>query len=999
MTYVITFIAIAGFTITLSQPEKNIGCVLSGGNNQLPACIQNQASTPLAQATVISRYTSALLSHPLKREKLAKGSHLSSLSTLNNYLKLLWNTVSTVISTCHWKYACACDKGECARSHNVVPCGNVFHISRGAVDATFEVEVPFGLHVNITLLYMKGHVYTPDCHVTQKLKLAELSVEGWEMLVYTICGKTPVQNFYMAASRVRARLHSRISYESAASFCVIYQPTAINHALVMDAGTVSDMSPNEICSSCSNKCLCPQRLNLEDLFLNGIFVYGHTWVYTWAFTGEALKTPTVEIQSIGCDGKSGGLLTGRLRIIDGPFSVYDQHFSSGLFTFLLDQGCGQSLLQKSFTGSIGDLVLQAIWDSLQTFEVKFNYYLVDIRCPADLCKLQKYRLSNQEPTPISAASGNQTSQTRLLVKLDKRQKNFIELQDAVFHYDGLGHLQCAIFGIYIYELEPLSLITRIYSPWTSAIWSRTSKRWGSNSLHLGKGPLLILIRSYRNAGGGYVSGTVQLSGCKGIVNSFLKDNSDPEYNMRKTHGTFTFNTYSSIASLAPYRPCAVIREARVDGRGSWLSQEKVGLVFKLDQDATELSIVNITGCFDLPLYVNVYRGVYNYMSESYIPCTKIRLYKGKEMVASAPIYIGEYAENRSCFRLEQAFTEKYWGLDFEMSCFLLGLKLTVDVRAINVTGLNCSSSKFLQQPLLNFRGEVTAFASTLPCGGMEFYGKLANYEFRLSKPTGLSNCCYLKVKARASQRFFHLAVKSIAYGELFNRIDLQHRELDKSSVLDVVLKTYIWNFSQTSYSTEGSSLLNESLNFRSVRMGDMEKIMQRHYTMDTSIMTFSFGIGLRRSTVVGPGEYLKISFRHFSIGRPVSHWPFENKHRIQWHKTLCIDIIRSCYKAYKLASSTWKMANGFCSREEMHLISVNTETEWHLVQYWFSKDFTTAYKLRKTQLIFLGTQISSVSSITNLYQEVITIGSLPRLKPDAPCLALLDVWLLTCLVC
>ncbi len=966
MPYVTIFIAIAGVTITLSLPEKYVGRVSSRGNHQLPACTHSQGSTPITQAIVISRYISVLLYHPLAREKLGKQSTLGSLSTVKNALALLWKASSTVMRTCNWKYACICDKGECTRSHNITPCGSIFHISRGAVDASYHIVVPFGLHVNITVLYMKGHMYTEDCHVTQRLTIAELSTEGQEMMVYTICGKTPVQNFYMATNRVRVRLLSKISYESAALFCLIYQATAIKHALLIDAAIISNMSPNEICRSCSNKCVRPNHLKLGGPILNGTFVYGHTWIYTWAFVGDSLKTPNVDIQRFDCDSKSGGLLNSRLRIIDGPFSVYDQHFSSGLFTFLLDQGCGHSLLQKSFTGSIGDLVLQAIWNSLQTFELKFNYHLVDIRCPAKFCTLHKYRLSNHEPLRITATSVNQTSQTRLLITLDSSQNKFIELREAVFHYDGLGHLRCAIGGIYIYELDSVSLITRICSPWTSVIWSRTGKRWGTNSLHFGKGPLLILMRSYRNTGSGYVSGTVQWSDCKGIVNSLLTNS---EHNTIKPQGVLQYSTYSKMASFTLRKPCTVIRESRVDERGSWTSQEKVGMVFKVKRKAMELSVVELRGCFDLPQYVNVYHEVYDdqfykYLPDKYVPCTKVRLYKEKEMVISAPIYVREYAENRSCFRLEQAFTEEYWGLGFDLSCFLLGLKLTVDVRAINVTGLNCSSSKFLQQPLLNFREEVIAFASSLPCGSMEFYGKQSNYEFRLSKPIVLFKCCYLKVKATASKRFFNLAVKEISYSEGYTYLDVQDSEHSIQSLSYIGLKSYSWKFGPTSYSSKGPRFRNESFIYRAGHPGN-DKVMQRHYTVDTSIWTPSFIISLSPLGISEQGEYLKISFRHFSIGRPTSQWPFSKKHRLRWKEPFCIDLVRSCYKAHKLVSSSWKSANELCAREGLHLLSINKEIEWYLVRYWFSKDFTTANKLRKTQLIFLGAQIHSVSDISD----------------------------------
>ncbi len=961
--YATRFIVIAGVTIILSHTEKNIGHGFSGGNNQLPACTHSQDSTPLTQSIVISRYISVLLYHPLTREKHGKQSSFTSLSTVMNDLVLLWNASYTVMRTCGWKNACICDKSNCTRSHNVIPCGNIFHISWEAV-SVYQVEVPFGLHVNITLLYMTGHMFTQECHVTQRLTLAELSTEGREIVVYTICGKTPVQNFFMATNRVRVRLVSKISYETAASFCLIYQATAIKHAHLMDAATINNMSSDGICRSCSNKCLRPNYLDLGGPILNGTFVYGHTWIYTWAFADEILKTPTVEIQKFDCGSIFGGLSNSRLRIIDGPFSVYDQHFSSGLFTFLLDQGCGHSLLRKSFTGSIGDLVLQAIWDSQHTFELKFDYNLVDIRCPAELCTLQKYRLSNHVPMLISAASDNQTSQTRLLITLDNSQNKFIELQDAVFHYDGLGHLQCAIGGIYIYELDSVSLITRICSPWTSAIWSRTSKKWNSNSVHFGKGPVLILIRSYRNAGSGYVSGAVQLSDCKGIVNSLLRPNA--EHSMRKPQGVLTYKTYITMASFSLRKQCTVIRESRVDGRGSWASQEKVGMLIEVEREGMELSVVDIRGCFNLPQYVNVYREVYNYEFSKQLPCTMARLYKGKEMVVSAPIYIKEYVKNRSCFRLEQAFTEEHWGLDFDISCFLMGLKLTVDVRAINATGLNCSSSNFLQQSLLNFREEVVAFTSSLPCGSMEFYGKLSNYEFQFNKPIGLLNCCYLKVTARASQRFLDMGVKEISYSEGYNLIDLQHSENSMPSVLNIDLKSYHWKFGQTSYSAKRSRFPNESFIYRSGHTSN-DKVMQRQYTVDTSIWTPSFSINPRRSNVSGQGEYLKISFRHFSIGRPKSQWQFSKQHRLRWKQPFCIDLIRSCYKVYKLASSSWRSANELCAREGLHLISINNEIEWQLVQYWFSKELTTAYKLRKSQLIFLGTQIRSVSNISNYH--------------------------------
>ncbi len=436
----------------------------------------NGAPLLLSQVEVVSRYVSILVHHTLtwKNQNALGLQDLFIKSSVTNQLRSFWLEVSTVIQRCSSRYACKCISSHCARSHTIVPCGSLFQSSKGQFQTSHELRVPFGFHINITLLYILGHAYTRDCYVTQSLTVTEIVGNGRENVENTICGKTPVQNFYSTTSRVRITWYSRIPYETESGYCLIYDAVALGQVNLIDTTHNTKMQVRQICELHPNKCERFHLLSLRGPPLSFAVIHGEKWIFVWSFVGDVLKTPTVKIHSFRC-GRLRSLFPSasrlsRLEVTDGPVSVHDNHFMPILFLSVLSQSCKDPLSKESFTGSIGDITVRAIWNSWQRYEVKISFHLANLTCLShQACSQEQRQISKQES--ISVFSSNRTSQNRLLVAVEDGAKEFIELRDMIFHYDGLGHLPCVTGGIFIYELNPVSLVTRICSLWTSVIWS------------------------------------------------------------------------------------------------------------------------------------------------------------------------------------------------------------------------------------------------------------------------------------------------------------------------------------------------------------------------------------------------------------------------------------------------------------------------------------------------------------------------------------------------
>ena len=146
---------------------------------------------------------------------------------------------------------------------------------------------------------------------------------------------------------------------------------------------------------------------------------------------------------------------------------------------------------------------------------------------------------------------------------------------------------------------------------------------------------------------------------------------------RKPQGVLPYSAYSVMASLTLRKPCTVIQVYQVDGKESWTSQEKVGMIFKVERKAMELSVVEIRGYFDLPQYANVYREVYNYQFNKYLintypvqrsACIRVRKWLYQRRYTS-----GSMQRTEGASRLNKLLQKNTGVLAFDLSWFLISI--------------------------------------------------------------------------------------------------------------------------------------------------------------------------------------------------------------------------------------------------------------------------------------------------------------------------------------
>ncbi len=908
----------------------------------------------ITEMEVINRYVSLQLYHSLGLPNRHTTSAIHLHGTVINTLHQMWFDTARVLEACSRQHACLCFHSQCDQLHTkdtIIPCGSICESSQESLESIREIGVPFGLRLNITLLHMMGHAYTRECFVTESLTLTELSEEGAEGTEHVLCGKSPIQNFYSTTSRVRVTWSSNLAQREA-SFCLIYEAISVDHVILLEKANMKDMSPVKVCRRYPGRnCMYPKRLLLQlyevqnNLFNalgpSHLFVQGDTWVYTWSFSGNVLKTPTVEIKSFRCNFLRSQKYTNnpvnRLKVTDGPFSGRDPYFFSGLFAILSIQRCGQRLKEKNFTSSIGDITVQAIWNSWQKFRVIINFsLLLDLPCPSvDFCSLEKREISTQEP--ISIFSTNHSSQARFLISINQETNGFIELRDMVFRYDGLGHLFCATGGIFIFELEPMSLVTKICTLWTADIWSKSEKTQGVNSLYFNDKPVLIVIKSYKNAGWGYVMGSVQMSRYPGFQNLIFraKFNARYQYDLSRWYVVDRQVHIKHLALVNNSESHLILQESVLDEDESWHSNWKYGIFASTKLNIDSMSMVTITGCFDLSGNVSVNHRKHQGKASR----VGFRLYSfGRLYIHSTLIDTLTLAENRSCFSFHQAFTDPDWSVLIDTVSFLFGLKLTVFVERIDPSDFDCSSSMLTGQEMLRFNGEMPAFIPSLPCGTMRFPQKqtFKLYYGVLSKPYSTADCCYMKLWAKVPNTFYYVVLESIGVAEGY-----------VSERLNTKLKTYRWIPSQSN----GTLRRNKA---------DIDTL-EIHFTGKITVVTFSFELEIRgfgnRNSI---RDVLNLAFRHFYLSEPTKPWSYQQRQSPRRGET-CVDVVESCYKTFWFGTSDCGNAIKACTAIGMHMLTLNTEIEWTFIQSWYQDYLLASEYLSQTQLFFLGIEILSVS--------------------------------------
>ncbi len=914
---------------------------------------QKRVKSHFTQAEIIFRYVSAHIYDTFVNHTVAL-----QVKTMPDQLNELLLKTFDVVERCSAKHACEC-RMKCVRTHPVIPCGSIFERLVDKVEIfTTKIKVPSLFKINVTLLGMESHTYTDDCHVTETLVVKEPKKEGIKL-----CGKRPVMNIYTYGNEAEVQWYNRKTLKINAFYCLTYEALSNTHVYLFESQKSDGRSLTQRCESVFTKCTHPQSLWLNESLIpsfTSVFVFGFTWIYTWYMGGEFLQTPTLEIVSLQCGPlhSTHSILSdsaGEIKVVDGPFFSHDQLFLADIFRVLFFHKCEFPFNQKSFTGSIGDLTVQATWNSGQILYVRMKFTFAEFRCQKSFCSYQEVKVLGKER--IAAFSPNTTSQYAWLdITLIQPMHSFLELQDMVFYFEGLGHLPCVTGGIFIYEMtKPISLVTRICNLWTGMIWSKNGKQGAITSLHFSSQPIIIVIKSYTRAGRGHFTGYANLSPCEGIVNPMkrLLDGLEHSYNFFKIRALKKPLQFKVTHSLN----CTIIQEALIDSTERWMKIKVYELRFRMLQEKNfgeRLPSAYVTGCFALPIR---FRQLHDYRSSKDNPVCQglgafIIIDTTKEpLFPIGNVELSEIYRKWGCFSYIQAFATDTWGLSIDSQCLLSGLKISILLGGRTLDNATCEdNSHNLNEWLatIPISPESAIFVPAVRCGTLKLTRKTKYYRFLFSQMSlKKSNCCYIKVSINTSMMFFNNAEVVVELAE-------EYRGIGK----DPGSKLYVFNGTNPHYRRAFHDRLTASDNITN------GECVYMHLTSNSMVVWLEAELSALETFYTADNRF-SLSFTYLNLLEPIGEGAFANAGILKWNRWVCINSVETCYHALwqsrSLYSLSWETAEDTCNQKEANLLTINTEKEWHLLLYWFAGRINSLHMLRKVQLVFLGLRLSPVS--------------------------------------
>ncbi len=139
-----------------------------------------------------------------------------------------------------------------------------------------------------------------------------------------------------------------------------------------------------------------------------------------------------------------------------------------------------------------------------------------------------------------------------------------------------------------------------------------------------------------------------------------------------------------------------------------------------------------------------------------------------------------------------------------------------------------------------------------------------------------------------------------------------------------------------------------------------ENALYAHLTSNSMLVGLEVQVNLLEIIYTKNSSY-SISFRYLKLLEAADEEAIVNTKRLKWGKWLCLGIIDTCYFATRIQSLSWIEAQGVCKKIEASLVTINTELEWHLLQYWFTGRLVTLHMLRNIQLLYMGLRLANVS--------------------------------------
>ncbi len=466
--------------------------------------------------------------------------------------------VKTVMMKCHRPL---CSKSPWLLQSRVPPCGtlvissNMTKLAENPV-VHLDVTLPPYLEFNFTIwkiISKRDPLAKPKCRNAPHLKVLERDSYGFKMRS-RLCGNTPIQTIVSAVQTVRVTWNSAFPYEEDTSVCLSYQATSTGYARqytpAYPLSFLANYLKDEFIDRGYNvgvfsrfdyiailrhniwnisKVLKPFVTYIFDKNMLSRYSTGGVLHRVWSITGSVYYVPQFALVNFSCAADMGNSIERpTLKIFDHPLAQYDPIWLVQSYMIGSPISCNTTVPSLLYNSSIGDLTLQlTAADNYAQIFGKVRY--IAMSCPGNYCEMTVKNVSASKGKRFSMTSHGMTShagriQQRILIARSAHETGFTAISNFSVRIHGLTHMPCYYGGLFIYELEPLTLIAKICTPWVANAWYYAVRRsGGTNGLFFNTRPILFVIKSYGEKLSVQLEGYTTISRCSGIVNAAFRD--------------------------------------------------------------------------------------------------------------------------------------------------------------------------------------------------------------------------------------------------------------------------------------------------------------------------------------------------------------------------------------------------------------------------------------------------------------------------------------------
>ncbi len=890
-----------------------------------------------------------------------------------------------------------CQRPSCNKSHwvsrsRMPPCGAISFSSDGTESARWKLMLPSYLEFNFTIWRVVSRKY-PLAH-SARCKYVP-SLELWELHSYAsnriflrsrFCAYTTVQHVVSTASTVAVMWRNSIPYEESASFCLSYEPIAFNYArqyaesywtsklkyfkdeIIHQRFIIKTQAFDDGKIFTSYKYF---STHIDSSNVHYRFMTGDLLQNIWSITGSVFYIPEFTLTGFLCS-ESNASFTKRstIEIYDYPFAYHEPIWQLQEYIMGDPIKCPTALPSLPYRSSIGDLTVKLALSINSDSDVVGNISYITLSCPCPYCKTAVSNISSMNWDRFSMASGKGNAQQRLLISLSHPESGFIAISNFSVWLQGATHVPCYYGGLFIYELEPLTLVAKICTRWVADSWYNAVKRVdGTNGLHFNNRPLLFILKSYGQKFSVRLSGYAAVSPCAGIVNALFRNTL--KYAEVSQRGLI--NVHPNMSNVRHTGGCLQMVHIVTDDEYLHQNDELNLKVFAPNEGR---NLVNHTVTWSMNNNIIMGR-------PAYLKLIDVLEEEGKSKGELHCYILGRDIDlpDGNHFVLNKSFAVSLqpgrWSyrVTFSIQCLVFGINPVVIMDDIPRPEHSCLQPEELQSHVRVFENEFYAneYSAAFPsyvCGQLQvdqnIYPK-ATLSFIFQKPYLTPLCCVLYLDIYLYRR--HL-------------LALDYLLIQEHSILDTFLPRRHWTLSPQRARNYARRQIKNSQYFwvfNSVHKCNISGTSQKHENVSENMRVFGrpWSVNAIHTDYIRLGvldwECNGTDHRRADIKFRFGEWYSSSTHSPNWNAaksanytlqqlvfswsdrySYCFEPTGVCYYFYETLSSSWLDGYHFCQSKNMTLLSTPTNFEWELITSLFAAEPTMVNLVKYCSLGFLN---------------------------------------------